>query len=191
MTPAPAGEEPEQGRGQPVVPLFSGPRVFVVVFNERRSIELDPAAERRSAGGILENHDPRGLSMRRCGERQAPTASRGRHYRITTNRFGWASRMHAVFETYLHALRLPAIHLAQGWSPAREAARGGAHGADHALGAVATLALPPHLPTDDAVAARRRGASRSPRLRGRSGPPRFSHPTTIVRSLDQLLCVTH
>jgi hypothetical protein len=40
---------------------------LVVVFNERRSIELDPAAARRSAGGILENHDPRGLSMRRYG----------------------------------------------------------------------------------------------------------------------------
>jgi hypothetical protein len=67
MTPAPAGEEPEQGRGQPVVPPFSGGHVLVVVFNERRSIELDPAAARRSAGGILENHDPRGLSMRRYG----------------------------------------------------------------------------------------------------------------------------
>jgi hypothetical protein len=44
MTPAPAGEEPEQGRGQPFVPLFSGRRVLVVVFNERRSIELNPAA---------------------------------------------------------------------------------------------------------------------------------------------------
>ncbi|MBV8797662.1 MAG: hypothetical protein JO136_22220 [Hyphomicrobiales bacterium] len=40
MTPAPAGEEPEQGRGQPFVPLFSGRRVVVVVFNERRGMNL-------------------------------------------------------------------------------------------------------------------------------------------------------
>jgi hypothetical protein len=65
MIPAPAGEEPEQGRGQLFVPLFSGRRVLVVVFNELRSIELDPAAALRSAGGNLENHDPRRLSMRR------------------------------------------------------------------------------------------------------------------------------
>ena len=44
MTPAPAGEEPEQGRGQPFVPPFSGGHVLVVVFNERRSIELHPTA---------------------------------------------------------------------------------------------------------------------------------------------------
>ncbi len=40
MSPAPAGEEPEQERGQPFVPLFSGRRVLVVVFNEQRSISL-------------------------------------------------------------------------------------------------------------------------------------------------------
>jgi hypothetical protein len=67
MTPAPAGEEPEQGRSQPFVPLFSGGHVLAVVFNEPRSMELDPAAAQRSAGGVLENHDPRGLSMRRYG----------------------------------------------------------------------------------------------------------------------------
>jgi hypothetical protein len=38
-------EEPEQGRGQPFVPPFSGQRVLVVVFNQRRGIEPDP--ERR------------------------------------------------------------------------------------------------------------------------------------------------
>jgi hypothetical protein len=43
--------------------------------------------------------------MRRYGEWEAPTASRGRHNRIGANRFGWTARMHDVFETYLHALR--------------------------------------------------------------------------------------
>ncbi len=66
MTPAPAGEEPEQGRGQPFVPLVSGGHVLVVVFNERRSIELSGRGA-RSASGVLENHDPRGLSMRTYG----------------------------------------------------------------------------------------------------------------------------
>ena len=71
MTPAPAGEEPEQGRGQPFVSLFSGRRVLIVVFNERRSIELYPAAARKSASGILENHDGRRLSTRRNGNLRA------------------------------------------------------------------------------------------------------------------------
>ncbi len=45
MNPGARWEEPEQGRGQPFVPLFSGRRVLVVVFNQRRGIEPDP--ERR------------------------------------------------------------------------------------------------------------------------------------------------
>ena len=45
MNPAPAGEEPEQGRSQPFVPLFSGRRVLVVVFNQQRGTEPNP--ERR------------------------------------------------------------------------------------------------------------------------------------------------
>ena len=52
MTPAPAGEEPEQGRSQPFVPLFSGRGVLVVVFNEPRSMELDPAAAREAPAGF-------------------------------------------------------------------------------------------------------------------------------------------
>ena len=52
MTPAPAGEEPEQGRGQPFVPPFSGGHVLVVVFNERRSIELHPTAAREAPAGF-------------------------------------------------------------------------------------------------------------------------------------------
>jgi hypothetical protein len=67
MNPAPAGEEPEQGRGQPFVPLFSVRRVLVVVFNPWRGIEPDPERRGEAPMGILENHDPRGLSMRRCG----------------------------------------------------------------------------------------------------------------------------
>jgi hypothetical protein len=54
MTPAPAGEEPEQGRGQPFAPPFSGRRVLVVVFNQQRDIEPDPdegAEERRREFG--------------------------------------------------------------------------------------------------------------------------------------------
>ena len=49
MNPAPAGEEPEQRRGQPFVPLFSGRRVLVVVFNQVRGIEpvRSGAAKRR------------------------------------------------------------------------------------------------------------------------------------------------
>jgi hypothetical protein len=44
MTPAPAGEEPERGRGQPVVPPLDG-RVLVVVFNQLRGIGPNPDAK--------------------------------------------------------------------------------------------------------------------------------------------------
>jgi hypothetical protein len=46
MNPGARREEPERGRGQPFVPLFSGRRVLVVVFNQERGIKPDP--ERRS-----------------------------------------------------------------------------------------------------------------------------------------------
>ena len=52
MNPAPAGEEPEQGRGQPFVPLFSGRRVLVVVFNQLRGMSL--IRTRESANGFAE-----------------------------------------------------------------------------------------------------------------------------------------
>ena len=67
MTPAPRRGGAGAGRGQPFVQLFSGRRVLVVVFNELRSIKLDPVAAPKSAGGVLENHDRRGLSMRTFG----------------------------------------------------------------------------------------------------------------------------
>jgi hypothetical protein len=40
MTRRPAGEEPERGRGQPFVPLFSGRRGLVVVVNDLRGMNL-------------------------------------------------------------------------------------------------------------------------------------------------------
>ena len=61
MTPAPAGEEPEQGRGQPFVPLFNGRRVLLVVFNDLRGISLirtawrAPAALRKHGAGMIVN----------------------------------------------------------------------------------------------------------------------------------------
>ena len=67
MTPAPRRGEPEQGRGQPFVPPFSGRRVVVVVFNPWRDIEPDPERRGEAPMGILENHDARGLSMRSVG----------------------------------------------------------------------------------------------------------------------------
>jgi len=39
----------------------------VVVFNPWRDIEPDPERRGEAPMGILENHDARGLSMRRCG----------------------------------------------------------------------------------------------------------------------------
>jgi hypothetical protein len=75
---------------------------LVVVFNRLRGMSLIRA---RAAPTALQNHDACRLSMRRYGEWEAPTASRGRHNRIGANRFGWTARMHDVFETYLHALR--------------------------------------------------------------------------------------
>ena len=40
MNPSARREKPEQGRGQPFVPLFSGRRVLVVVFNQPRGMSL-------------------------------------------------------------------------------------------------------------------------------------------------------
>jgi hypothetical protein len=40
---------------------------LAVVFNQWRGIEPDPERRGEAADGILENHDPRGLSMRRYG----------------------------------------------------------------------------------------------------------------------------
>jgi hypothetical protein len=55
------------GRGQPFVPLFSGRRVLVVVFNQQRGIEPDP--ERRGkAPQEFRKHDKGMMSMLRFGE---------------------------------------------------------------------------------------------------------------------------
>ena len=72
MTPASRRGGAGAGRGQPFVPPFSGRRVVVVVFNPWRDIEPDPERRGEAPMGILENHDARGLSMRRCG---APSLS--------------------------------------------------------------------------------------------------------------------
>jgi hypothetical protein len=70
MSPAPAGEEPEQGRGQPCVPLFSGRRVLVVVFNDLRGMSL--IQTRGSANGFAEPRPARVVNAKgipRRGER--------------------------------------------------------------------------------------------------------------------------
>lgn len=62
MNPSARWEEPERGRGQPFVPLFSGRRVLVVVFNQLRGMSC---SGRERAPTALQNHDPCGLSMRK------------------------------------------------------------------------------------------------------------------------------
>jgi hypothetical protein len=52
VTPAPAGEDPEQGRDQPFVPLVSGQRGLAVVFNQLRGMNL--IRTRESADGFAE-----------------------------------------------------------------------------------------------------------------------------------------
>jgi hypothetical protein len=52
VTPAPAGEDPEQGRDQPFVPLVSGQRVLAVVFNQLRGMNL--IRTRETADGFAE-----------------------------------------------------------------------------------------------------------------------------------------
>jgi hypothetical protein len=54
MTPAPAGEEPERRRDQPFVPLFSGRRVLVVVFNQLRGMNLIRKAREGADTGFAE-----------------------------------------------------------------------------------------------------------------------------------------
>jgi hypothetical protein len=78
MIPAPAGEEPEQGRGQPFVPLFSGRRVLVVVFNELRGMGLIRPRRGKAPAGFWRTMTRAGCQCEDMGE--------GRSTKLTASR---------------------------------------------------------------------------------------------------------